>query len=73
MGRKAWLFADSVEGAEAAAIIYSLVETCKYHRVEPYDWFRYVLQTIPSCQTLEAFEALLPFNVDKKLLAIRES
>lgn len=65
MGRKAWLFADSVEGAHAAAIIYSLVETCKFHHVEPYHWLRYVLQTIPNCQTLEDFEALLPFNIDK--------
>lgn len=68
MGRKAWLFSDSVEGAEAAAIIYSFVETCKYHQIEPYDWFRYVLQKIPSCQSLDEFEKLLPFNIDKKLL-----
>jgi transposase len=68
MGRKAWLFADSVEGAEAAAIIYSFVETCKYHHIEAYNWFRHVLQALPSCQTLEEFEALLPFNIDKKLL-----
>lgn len=31
MGRKAWLFANSVEGAHAGAIIYSFVETCKHH------------------------------------------
>jgi transposase len=68
MGRKAWLFADSVEGAEAAAIIYSLVETCKHHKIEPYYWFRYVLQAIPNCQTLEEFEALLPFNINRQLL-----
>ena len=68
MGRKAWLFADSVEGAKAAAIIYSLIETCKHHHIEPYDWLRYVLQAIPACQTLEEFEALLPFNIDKQLL-----
>lgn len=68
MGRKAWLFADSVEGAKAAAIIYSLIETCKHHHIEPYDWLRYVLQTIPSCQTLAEFEALLPFNINKNLL-----
>lgn len=70
MGRKAWLFADSVEGAEAAAIIYSLIETCKYHHVEPYDWLRYTLQAIPGCQTLEELEALLPFNIDKSVLNV---
>jgi hypothetical protein len=70
IGRKGWMFADSVEGAHAAATIFSLVETCKHHQVEPYDWFRYVLQVIPSCSTLEELEALLPFNVDKKLLVV---
>jgi transposase len=69
IGRKAWLFADSVEGANAAAILYSFIETCKHHHIEAYDWLRYVLQAIPSCQTLAEFEALLPFNIDKKLLA----
>lgn len=69
IGRKGWLFADSVTGAEAAAIIFSFVETCKYHNVEPYDWFRYALAKIPLCQTDEEVDALMPFNVDKSLLA----
>lgn len=68
MGRKAWLFSNSIEGAQAGATIFSLVETCKYHGVEPYDYFRYVLNALPSCQTLSDYEALLPFNIDKKLL-----
>jgi transposase len=68
IGRKGWLFADSVAGAEAAAILFSLIETCKHHKVEPYDWFRYVLQKMPSCNTPEEIKALLPFNIDKQLL-----
>jgi transposase len=70
MGRKAWLFADSVDGAHAAAIIYSLIETSKHHDVEPYFWLRYVLNQLPLCTTLDEFEALLPFNIDKNLLMI---
>jgi len=68
IGRKGWLFADSVAGAEAAAIIFSLVETCKYHDIEAYDWFRYVLQRLPLCQSDAEVEALMPFNIDKQLL-----
>ena len=68
IGRKGWLFANSVEGAHAAAIIFSLVETSKYHGVEPYDYFRYVLNVIPQCKTLADLEALLPFNIDKLAL-----
>ena len=29
VGRKGWLFADTPQGAEASAIIYSLMETAK--------------------------------------------
>jgi len=68
IGRKGWLFADSVAGAEAAATIFSMVETCKYHRVEAYDWFKYALQQIPLCKSDEEIEALLPFNIDRSLL-----
>lgn len=68
IGRKGWLFADSVAGAHAAAKIYSIIETCKHHQIEPYDYLRYVLQAIPKCQTIEEFEKLLPYNIDKKLL-----
>lgn len=70
IGRKGWLFADSVEGAGAAAIIYSLIETCKHHHIEPYHWLRYALQMLPSCQTVKELEALLPFNVTPEQLTI---
>jgi transposase len=68
IGRKGWLFAYSVEGANAAATIYSVIETCKYHHIEAYDYLRYVLQALPLCKTLEEYEALLPYNIDKNLL-----
>jgi transposase len=70
IGRKGWLFANSVAGANAAAAIFSLIETCKYHNVEPYNYFRYILNILPQCQTLEDYEKLLPYKIDKSLLAI---
>ena len=33
LGRKAWLFADTVGGARASANLYSLVETAKSLRL----------------------------------------
>lgn len=69
IGRKGWLFADSVSGAEAAATIFSLVETCKYHAIEAYDWLKYALQHVPLCKSPEEIEMLLPFNIDRSLLA----
>lgn len=68
IGRKGWLFSYSVEGANSAAIIYSVIETCKYHQIEPYEYLRYVLQMLPQCKTVEDYEALLPYNIDKQLL-----
>jgi transposase len=58
------LVADSAVGAQAAAILFSLVETCKHHKVEPHNWFRYVLQKMPSCQTPEEIKALPLFNIE---------
>ena len=69
VGRKNWLFSSSVAGAEAGAIIFSLIETCKHHDIEAYDWFRYVLQHIPLCKSDDEIEALMPFNIDRALLA----
>jgi len=68
IGRKGWLFAHSVEGAEAAATLFSFVETCKYHEIEPYYWFRYVFQQLPLCHSDEERVALLPFSIDPEAL-----
>jgi len=62
IGRKNWLFFDQPEGAEAGAILYSLIQTCKLHDVEPYAYFRHVFATIPYANTDEQLIALLPFN-----------
>jgi transposase len=62
IGRKNWLFYDQPTGAAAGAVIYSLIQTCKLHSVEPYAYFKYVLATIPYATIEEEFLALLPFN-----------
>jgi transposase len=69
IGRKNWMFCQSVEGAVAAARLYSFVETCKWHGVAFYYWLAYVLGHIQQCQTVEELEALLPYKIDKTLLA----
>ena len=63
VGRKAWLFADTAHGARASAICYSLIETAKANQLEPYAYILYVLEHIGSADTVEALEALLPWNV----------
>ncbi|MHC2566252.1 hypothetical protein ACVIVD_008290 [Bradyrhizobium liaoningense] len=47
-GRKSWLFSDTVEGARASAVVYSLMLTCRASRVEPLAWLRHVLTQLPQ-------------------------
>ena len=63
IGRKAWLFSDTVAGANSSAVIYSVLETAKANGVEPYTWLRRVLRDLPAAKTVEEVEALLPWNV----------
>ena len=63
IGRKAWLFSDTPAGAHASAVIYSLVQTAKANGLEPYAWLRRVLRDLPAAKTVEAVEAMLPWNL----------
>lgn len=60
VGRKNWLFSGSPAGAKAGAIFYSLIETCKANRIEPYQYFCTMLHRIRLCQTQEDYKQLLP-------------
>lgn len=62
IGRKNWLFSDSVEGAKSSAMFYSLIETAKANNVEPFDWLRRILEKLPYTETVEDYEDLLPFS-----------
>lgn len=64
VGRKAWLFADTPQGAHASATCYSLVETAKANNLEPSAYIRHVLEHIAEADTLEKLERLLPWHVD---------
>lgn len=63
VGRKRWLFSDSVDGAKASAALYSLVETAKANGLEPYAYLRHIFEKLPRAQVLADFEELLPWNV----------
>lgn len=60
---KAWLFADTSNGARASATCYSLIETAKATGLEPSVYIRYVLEHIATADTVEKLESLLPWNV----------
>mgnify|MGYP001601869837 CR=1 FL=1 len=64
VGRKNYLFAGSHEAAQRAAMIYSLLATCKLHNINPYYWLRDVLENMHRYKT-ENIEGLLPQNWKK--------
>ena len=47
VGRKNFLFCDSIDGAEAVAIMYSIVETAKANNANVYYYLKYVLDRMP--------------------------
>ncbi|MEX1056707.1 MAG: IS66 family transposase [Natronospirillum sp.] len=64
IGRKAWLFADTTQGAHASATCYSLIETAKANDLNPAAYIQHILDHIAKADTVEKIEALLPWNVD---------
>ena len=61
-GRKNWLFSATVAGAQASAVIYSLMLTCRACGVEPYAYLRHVLTELPRRADGDDVNDLLPFN-----------
>lgn len=64
-GRNNWLFSDTVDGARASAVVYSLVLTCRACSVEPFAWLRHVLTELPQRRDDDDIEDLLPLNFPK--------
>ena len=48
IGKKNWMFHDSVRGAQASAVIYSLSETAKLNNLRPYYYFKHLLTELPN-------------------------
>jgi transposase len=59
LGRKNFLFAGSHDGAKRAAVLYSLLATCKLNKVNPGEWLTDVLRRIPA-HPINQISDLLP-------------
>ena len=69
---KNWLFSQSVDGADASAFFYSLIETAKRSNLNPMDYVEAVCTFGPEYRTETQWEALLPDRIDlAKLSEIR--
>jgi len=65
IGKKNWQVIDTINGAKASAIIYSITETAKANNLKPYEYFEYLLTELPKHMddTDRSFiENLLPWS-----------
>ena len=64
IGRKNYLFSTSLSGAEANAIIYSVIETAKEHGLNVYKYLTYLFEHLPNVEFLmkpKLLEDFLPW------------
>ncbi|MFN7729914.1 MAG: transposase domain-containing protein [Bdellovibrio sp.] len=50
------MFSDSVDGANASALLYSLVVTAKVNGVDPYKALVKIIKELPLAKNIEDFE-----------------
>jgi len=66
IGRKDWLFADTVAGARASANLYGLIETAKANGIEPGRYLAHLFELLPTITDAGQLDALLPQNLDRE-------
>jgi transposase len=64
LGKKNWLFFGSEEAGARSAVMYTLIENCRLHGVEPYTYLKDVLERLPTT-TNQHVAQLTPFNWKK--------
>jgi len=62
IGRKNWLFSNTVSGAHASSILYSIIETAKANGLIPFNYLHHILEALSHDVDEGKLEALLPWN-----------
>lgn len=70
---KAWLFANTPNGAQASSIFYSLIETAKANEIEPHSYLCHIFKALPYADTVDKLEALLPWNVKDQVAELKKT
>ena len=65
IGRKNWMFCDTVNGAHASARLYSIIETAKANGLEPYQYLRHLFTELPKTSCEADVQKLLPWRIDR--------
>jgi hypothetical protein len=61
IGRKNWLFSGAAKGARASSVIYSVIETAKENGLKPFEYLKYLFETIPNIESAK-LDSLLPWS-----------
>ena len=61
LGRKNWMFCNTVKGASSSAIIYSIIETAKANGLKPFEYLEFLLEAVPFSKVGQ-LDALLPWG-----------
>jgi transposase len=59
IGKKNWLFIGEAQAGDRSAIIYTVIESCRRHRIDPYAYLRDVLTRLPR-MTMQQLPEILP-------------
>jgi transposase len=76
IGRKNWIFNQTPRGAQASALLYSLVQTAVANNLEPFDYLRHLLSELPKLgrhYEQKALEPLLPWNLTEKIAPLKQA
>lgn len=72
LGRKNWLFSNTPRGAEASAILYSLIETAKLYKLNPYEYLYYIFEKLPYAKTIKDYINLMPYNLTSREISLKK-
>jgi transposase len=63
IGRKNWLFCQSLEGAESSCTLYTRIETAAQNGLNPFNYLTAIFEKAPFISSHGGWEKLLPWNI----------
>ena len=61
VGRRNWLFCNTVNGANASAVVYSMIESAKANMLKPFEYLEFLFESVPNATT-SALDSFLPWS-----------
>ena len=63
IGRKNFLFSNSINGAKASGAAYSIIESAKINGLKPYEYIEYILTRMTGNKlTADLLEKIMPWS-----------